>query len=273
MIHTPGSMGTEKGVEVRTLQRVESISPTRRTITVRELSGGRIYNEQYDRLVIATGARPRALNLSGENARNVFPVRSFDGAIALRSYIDNERPQRAVVVGGGYIGVEVAEALRIRGCEVSILEQRETILHDLDPSARNHVADLLASHGITVVPGALVVGLPTDQTNRVTHVLTADRTCPADLVIIAAGIIPATGLASSAGIRLGSYGGILTDQRQQTSIEGISRRVIVASIRTSLPRDRSTHPWQQTRTGPGGLQGRMLQAEEHPSPESSGVLP
>ena len=221
VIYTPGSMGKEKGVEVRTLQRVEAISPTRRSITVRELSGGRIYNEQYDRLVIATGARPRTLNLSGENARNVFPVRSFDGALALRSYVDNERPHRAVVIGGGYIGIEVAEALRIRGCEVTILEQRETILHDLDPSGRNYVADLLASHGVAVVPGALVVGLPTDQTNRVTHVLTSDGTYPADLVIIAAGIVPLTGLASSAGIRLGRSGGILTDQRQQTSVEGI----------------------------------------------------
>jgi NADPH-dependent 2,4-dienoyl-CoA reductase/sulfur reductase-like enzyme len=221
VIHTPSSLGKAKGVEVRTLQRVESISPTRRTITVRELSGGRIYNEPYDRLVIATGAQPRALNLSGENARNLFPVRSFDGAIALRSYIDNERPQRAVVIGGGYIGVEVAEALRVRGCDVHILEQRETILHDMDPSARNYVADLLASHGVVVVPGTQVVGLPTDQTNRVTHVLTSDRTIAADLVIVAAGVVPATGLASSAGIRLGRYGGILTDQRQQTSIEGI----------------------------------------------------
>jgi NADPH-dependent 2,4-dienoyl-CoA reductase/sulfur reductase-like enzyme len=221
VVHTPGSLGKEKGVEVRTLQRVESISPTRRSITVRELSGGRIYEERYDRLVIATGAKPRLLNLAGENGRNVFTVRSFDGAIALRSSLDSEHPRRAVIIGGGYIGIEVGEALRLRGCEVTILERRETILGDMDISAQNYAGELLASHGVTVLPKSQVVGLPTDQTNRVTHVLTSDGTFAADLVIVAAGIIPDNGLASAAGIRLGKSGGILTDQRQQTSVEGI----------------------------------------------------
>jgi NADPH-dependent 2,4-dienoyl-CoA reductase/sulfur reductase-like enzyme len=221
MIQTAETMAREKGVEVRLLQRVESILPTRRAIKVRDLSGGRVYEEQYDRLVIATGARPRRLGLAGEDARNVFTIRSFDAALALRSYIDGERPQKAVIIGGGYIGLEIAEALQIRGADVTILEQRESILHDLDEPARNYAQDLLRTHGVKTVSQAVVVALPVDATNRVTHVLTSHGTYPADLVIVAAGIIPETTLASAARIRLGRTGGILTDHRQQTSIEGV----------------------------------------------------
>lgn len=221
VVHTAAGLEREKGVEVRILQRVEAVSPTRRSITVRELSGGRIYEERYDRLVIATGARPRALNLAGEQARNVFSVRALDAALALRSYLDTERPRCAVVIGGGYVGVEVAEALRLRGCEVTLLEQGGHILQPLDQAARTFAAGLLAAHGVRVLPQSRVVGLPADATNRVTHVLTPGGTFPADLVVVATGLVPATELASSAGIRLGVHGGILTDQRQQTSVEGI----------------------------------------------------
>jgi NADPH-dependent 2,4-dienoyl-CoA reductase/sulfur reductase-like enzyme len=220
-IYTPERLAKEKGVEVRTLQHVEAIAPTHRTITVRELSGGRVYKEQYDRLIIATGASPRALRLPGENARNLFTVRSYDAALALRSYLDSERPQRVVVIGGGYIGVEMAESLCRRGCEVTILELRDLILRGIDRSARDFVTGILSARGVCISTGALVVALPVDASNRVTHVLTSDSTYPVDLVIVATGVVPSTALASSAGIRLGQSGGILTDQRQQTSIEGI----------------------------------------------------
>jgi NADPH-dependent 2,4-dienoyl-CoA reductase/sulfur reductase-like enzyme len=220
-IFTPERLSKEKGVEVRTLQRVEAIAPTQRTITVRELSGGRIYKEQYDRLVIATGASPRLLNIPGENARNLFTIRSYDSARALRSYLDSERPQRAVVIGAGYIGVEMAEALCRRGCDVTILERSKAILCGIDLPARNYVTGILASHNVHVSTDALVVALPIDASNRVTHVLTSDSTYPVDLVIVAAGVVPSTTLASSAGIRLGRSGGILTDLRQQTSVESI----------------------------------------------------
>ncbi len=220
-IHTPETLAQEKGVEARVLQRVESITPTRRLIRIRDLEGGRIYDEQYDRLVIATGAAPRRLNVPGEDARNVFSVRSFDAAVALCSYLGGERPQRAMIIGGGYIGVEMAEALRLRGLEVTLLEQRQEVLQDVDPPARNFAVDLLVCHGVKILPQSLVVGLPVDHTNRATHVLTSHGSYPADLVIISAGIVPSVSLASTARIRVGRSGGILTDLRQQTSIEGI----------------------------------------------------
>ncbi len=221
VVHTPASLGKEKGVEVRTLQLVESISTARRTIVVREVATGRVYEERFDRLVLATGARPRPLNLAGEQARNVFPVRSYDGACALRRYLETEHPRNVVIVGGGYIGIEMAEALRSRECEVTVLERRNEILHDLDAPARAFVADILARRGVRLVAGAQVVALPVDASQRVSHVLTPDGSYPADLVIVATGVIPATELAGTAGIRLGTRGGILVDQRMQTSVDGI----------------------------------------------------
>jgi NADPH-dependent 2,4-dienoyl-CoA reductase/sulfur reductase-like enzyme len=221
VVHTAESLRREKGVDVQLLSRVEEIMPSRRRIRVRDLAAGRVYEESYDRLILATGARPKVLGLDGENARNVFPVRSLDGAKALHRFLAGERPQRAVIIGAGYVGVEMAEALRTRGLDVTLLHNAELPLCGMETPAREWIRDELAAHRVNWVPSAAVVGLKVGDRQAVTHVLTPDRTFPAELVIVAIGVEPNAGLAAGAGIRTGVHGGILTDRRQATSAENV----------------------------------------------------
>ena len=221
VVHTAESLRREKGVDVRLLNRVEEVLPARRRIRVRELGTGRTYEESYDRLILATGARPRVLGLDGENARNVFSIRSLDGAIALNTYLISEHPQRAVIIGAGYVGLEMAEALRTRGLDVTLLHNTDLPLEGMETPARELIRDELAAHQVNLVPSATVVGLKTGDRQAVTHVLTPDRTFPAEVVIVAIGVEPNSELASRAGIRTGVRGGILTDRRQATSAENV----------------------------------------------------
>ncbi|MBI5472513.1 MAG: FAD-dependent oxidoreductase, partial [Ignavibacteriae bacterium] len=118
--YTPQQLHERKGIDVRTLHRVEEILPTKRKIVVRDLRSGRVAEEPYDRLIIATGSRPNRLNVSGENARNVFTVKSLDGAYRLEKFLQAEKPKHAVVIGGGYIGMEMCDTLRAGELDVTL---------------------------------------------------------------------------------------------------------------------------------------------------------
>ncbi len=221
VIHTPESLKREKGVDVRILHRVEEIRPGRRMLRVRDLGTGLVSDLGYDKLIVATGARPLRLGIPGEDARNVFPVRTLDGAHALRRFVDGERPRRAVIIGAGFIGVELAEAFVRRNLEVTLLEKGDLPVDGMFLPAREAVRDVLLGNGVRFVPGAAPVSFAADTTGAVSHVLAPHTTYPADLVVVAAGVVPNTELAVAAGIRTGRRGGILTDRRQQTSADGV----------------------------------------------------
>ena len=218
---TPERLEKEKGVKVRIRHHVEAIVPFKRHIVVRDLETGKVMQERYDGLVIATGSCPRAIGLPGESARNVFHVKSIEGGIALKNVLEKQKPKNAVIVGGGYIGMEMAEALAAHGIHVTILHRRNLPMAGLEEEARKAVAEEIAAHGIEFVANAAVQTLIRTRGGDVNAVKTADRTYNCDLVVIAAGVEQNTSLAADAGIRLGLHKGILTDQRQTTSEDSI----------------------------------------------------
>ncbi|HXG00711.1 MAG TPA: FAD-dependent oxidoreductase [Bacteroidota bacterium] len=218
---TPQRLREEKGVDVRLLHRVERIIPTRRVLVVRDLQRGSVAEETYDRLIIATGSQPKKLGVSGEDARNVFTVKSLSGAFALEKFLNEEQPKRAVIIGAGYIGIEMAEALRSRGLEVTMVHIHSLPLKGLEREARERVRSELESHGVQFVALARTQGFVVGSGQRVTHVVTDQGTFEADVVLVTIGVAPNTELAQNAGIRLGEAGGILTDQRQQTNLDHI----------------------------------------------------
>jgi CoA-dependent NAD(P)H sulfur oxidoreductase len=140
--YTPGALREKKGVDARILTRVEEIRPGRRTILTRDLATGRTTEEPYDRLVIATGSRPKRLGCPGEDARNVFRLKVLEEGDALAKFIAQERPRTAVIVGGGYIGVEMADALRARGVEVTVLHNDALPLKGMEQPARESVREI-----------------------------------------------------------------------------------------------------------------------------------
>jgi CoA-dependent NAD(P)H sulfur oxidoreductase len=219
--YTPGALRDKKGVDARILTRVEEIRPGRRTILTRDLTTGRTGEEPYDRLIVATGSRPKRLGCPGEDARNVFRLKVLEEGDALAKFIAQERPRTAVIIGGGYIGVEMADALRARSLEVTLLHNDALPLKGMEQPARESVREELIAHGVSFAGPALVQGFVTGKEQKVTHVVSSAGTFEAGLVIVSIGVEPNAELAGAAGIRLGSFGGIRTDQRQQTSADNI----------------------------------------------------
>ena len=121
VVFTPVRLEKEKGVTANVLQTVEKILPSKKEIHIRNFNDGTTQNERYDKLIIATGSNPKTLNIEGENCRNVFAVKGLQEAYALKKFIDEERPRRAVIVGAGFIGLEMADAFVRRGIEVTMV--------------------------------------------------------------------------------------------------------------------------------------------------------
>ncbi|MEX2116952.1 MAG: FAD-dependent oxidoreductase [Bacteroidota bacterium] len=221
LVYTPERFEKEKGVKVRTLHHAEKIHAAARVIEVRDFQTGRIQEVRYDRLILATGSRPRKLGLEGEKARNVFAIKSFQEAKALRKFLETENPKKAVVIGGGYIGMEMAESFTARAMHVTVLHRWEQPMWGLEKTTREAVAAELTGNGVSFVPGARVQSIGTTKDSTASSVRTESSSFEADVIVVCTGVEPNTELALESGIRLGDERGILTDQRQVTSIDGI----------------------------------------------------
>ncbi len=218
--YTPAQLMQSKRVEARIHHRVEEILPRERSIKVRDISSDAVYTERYDKLIIATGSHPRSLGLAGEDAANAFHVKSLEEGLKINSFIDVEKPSRAIVVGGGYIGIEMADALRSRGLDVTLLHQYDLPMSGLELLTRQEVLKVLSANGVRFVGEAPPARLVLEH-GRIRRVDTPKGSFETDLVILAVGVEPRTCLAKRAGIRLGDSGGIITNQQQQTSATDI----------------------------------------------------
>ncbi|MGI5480088.1 FAD-dependent oxidoreductase [Streptomyces lavendofoliae] len=204
----------ERGIDLRLRTEVTGLDVDRGRVRVRDMESGAGSWEGYDRLVIATGARPVRPPLPGVDAAGVHGVQTLDDGQALLDTLTalNGTPgRRAVVVGAGYIGVEMAEALLARGYEVTVLHRGEQPMSTLDPDMGRLVRGAMDGLGITTVGGAEVTKFLTGDDGRVRAVATEDAEYPADVVVLGMGVAPETTLAREAGLPLGSYGGLLTD--------------------------------------------------------------
>lgn len=219
IVRTPEQMA-KQGVQVHVHHEVTAIDPGVQTVTVRDLEAGREFSQDYDRLVIATGARA-ALPPFADPApglEGVLGLRSLESGLAVRRFLDEHTPRRAVIVGGGYIAVEMAETLHRLGLEITMLIRSGQVLRSsLDDEARAAVEKELARHGVDVVQGT---PLALEGEGRVTAVVADAGTYPCDLVLLGVGARPNVELAHEAGVRLGSTGAIATDERMRTNLPG-----------------------------------------------------
>jgi len=217
---TPETFRSEYGIDVRVLHEVEEIDPKNRRVLVKSLESKKGWWEPYDRLLIATGAVPFCPKVPGSDAAGIYGLHSLQSGITVREVVDSERPKRAVVVGGGYIGLEMAEALLLRGLEVSLVERGEQVMGTLDPDMGALVSDAVIEVGVRLYRGESLEAFEIGD-GRVTAVVTDRRTLPADLVILGLGVRPRTELADRAGVDLGVRGAIRVNGRMQTSVPGI----------------------------------------------------
>ncbi len=200
------------GIDVRLGSEITAIDPAAGTVEVRDRDG--THSVGWDHLVIATGAEPLRPDLPGIDAAGVFVVQHIpDGAAVLAAVAAGAK--RAVVVGAGYIGIEMAEAMVRRGLEVVVVDRGPQPMGTLDPDMGAHVHTAMEGLGIDVRCEVKVLGLETDASGHVTGVATDDGTFPADLVVLGLGMKPGVGLARDAGLAIGDAGGIRTDDRQR----------------------------------------------------------
>jgi len=218
---TPQEFRERQHIDVRTRSEVLAIDTAARSVRVRDLDAGRDYDEPYDQLVVATGSVPTRPQVPGVDARGVYGVQVLDDGVALRAELDRPEVRSVVVVGGGYIGLEIAEAAQTRGFDVTVVDRSQTPIATFDPDVGQYVAEAVRGLGITLRLGEPVTALDVDDTGRAVAVRTARSRIPADLVVLGLGVRPNVALAEAAGIPLGPSGGIAVDVRMRTAVDGV----------------------------------------------------
>ena len=206
--------------DVYTGHRVTKICPDKKTVSVLKLASSETFEESYDKLILATGAIPFVPPIEGSDKNNVFPLRTAGDADAIREFILDERPKTAVVVGTGFIGLEMAENLAARGIHVTLVELAPQVMPALDSDMASYVEEHLREQNVEVITGDSVVSLA-GKILVEKAVLKSGRECPADMVIMAVGIKPNVQLARDAGIELGVTGAIAVNKALETSIKEI----------------------------------------------------
>jgi NADPH-dependent 2,4-dienoyl-CoA reductase/sulfur reductase-like enzyme len=218
LARTPDQMARQ-GVEVHVRHEVTAVDADARTVTVRDLERGREFEQRYDRLVIATGARPVRPRLPGLDLEGVFVLRALDEGRAIRRFVADHQPRRALVIGGGYVGVEMAETFRRLGLEVKMAIRSGQVMRTaLDDDVREVVEEELARQGVDVVMDKPVA---CEGTRRVEAVVTAGERYPCDVALLGIGVRPEVSLARAAGVALGATGAIATDDHMRTNLPGV----------------------------------------------------
>jgi NADPH-dependent 2,4-dienoyl-CoA reductase/sulfur reductase-like enzyme len=212
----------KNGIDVRTGHEVVAIDVNKRRVRVRDLTGvGSERDEPFDQLVVAAGAVPSRPDVPGVDAEGIFGVQTLADGVTVRRAVDEGEPRRAVIVGGGYVGLEMAEALVRRGLEVALVDRTEQpMASTLDLDMGELVADAVRAVGVSLHLGEAVDGFEVEN-GSVRAVHTANRSLPADIVILGLGVRPNVALAREAGIAVGGKGGIVTDARMETSVGGV----------------------------------------------------
>ena len=252
VLHTPDSMRARFDIDVRTRHEVVAVRPEAKKVTVRDLRTGESKEDSYDFLILSPGAKPVIPPLPGVRGDRVFTLRTLPDVDRIRALVDGGA-KRAVVVGGGYVGVEMAENLAARGVEVKLVELAPQVLTFLDPEMAALAHEALRRNGIELLLGNKVTEIPPGRAAPRGGGVAGGRVLDADLVLLAIGVVPEVGLARDAGIALGPSGGIAVDEHMRTSdasIFAVGDAVevvhLVSKARTRIPL-----------AGPANRQGRI----------------
>lgn len=251
-LQTPQSFWNRFRIEARVRNEAIAIDRARKTVTVRRLDDGTEYEERYDKLILSPGAKAVRPPLPGIGSERVVTLRTVEDAVALRDRMRDAPPQSAVVVGGGYVGLEMAENLMGMGVETTVVEQQGQLLSPLDYDMACEVHAYLQDKGLSLLLGRSVAGFE-DQPDGVRVRLESGETLDAGLVVLAIGVQPDTQLARDAGLTLGVRGAIVVDDRLRTSDPDIYAVGDAVEVRHLITGEQTLIPL----AGPANKQGRI----------------
>lgn len=251
-LQTPESFTGRFNVEVRVSCEVTAIQPEAHTVTVKDLASGRKFQEPYDKLLLAPGAKPLQPRLPGLELERLFTLRTVEDAHRIRDFVIEKQPRSAVIAGGGFIGLEMAENLRSLGLAVTIVQQTPQLLPTFDGDMAAFIHSELRQHGVRLLLGQTVAGFaPKDEGIEV--LLENNSPLRADMALLAIGVEPDTKLAREAGLRLGLRGSILVNDRMETSLPDIYAVGDAVQVRHLISGREALIPL----AGPANKQGRI----------------
>ncbi len=221
LARTPEQFKENMDIDVHTCHRVIKIDPTQKTVTVNALKENKEFEVDYDALVIATGARPIVPPIPGRELPGVYQLRTIPDTLAIREKVDSGGVKHAVVVGGGYIGLEMVESFTARGIQVTIIERLPQLAPPYDEDVARHIENELKTHGVDVRLNQSVEEIIGSAETGVRAVKAGGEIIETDLVLLSVGIRPNTELAKDAGVELGPTGAIKVDKRMETNLSGV----------------------------------------------------
>ncbi len=251
-LQTPESFWERFRIRMQVRHEVRAIHPERKTVTVCALDTGEEFEEPYDKLLLSPGAMPTKLRLAGGDSDRVFTLRTVEDTLAIHTFIKEQAPKTAVLAGGGFISLELAENLRKRGLEVTIVQLDPQLLLPLDPEMAAFLHGEMRRNGVRLLLSHTVEGFQ-PRANGVQVLLKDADPIQADLVVMAIGVTPDTHLAKEAGLELGVRGSIVVNDRMETSVPDIYAVGDAVQVRQLV----SGQETLVSLAGPANKQGRI----------------
>ncbi|MGN0185897.1 MAG: FAD-dependent oxidoreductase [Aristaeellaceae bacterium] len=219
-LQTPESFHARFRVDMKVHHEVTAIHPDRKTVSVRNLETGECFEEGYDKLLLSPGAKPTQPRLPGTDSNRVFTLRTVEDTLRIRAFIDENKPRSAVLAGGGFISLELAENLRELGVDVTIVQRPRQLMNPFDADMAAFIHGEMRRHGVKLALGHTVEGFA-ERDGGVDVLLKDETPLHADMVVLAIGVTPDTALAREAGLELGMKGSIAVNDRMETSVPDV----------------------------------------------------
>jgi len=264
---TPEEFREERDVDLRTGHEVVGIDPERQTVTVDD--GTETFEQPYDDLLVATGATAIEPPFDGMDLDGVFTIHNMDEAEAIETYVSEHSPETAAIVGGGYVGIEMAEALAERGVDVRIYEMLPHVLQPFGETVAETVEEHLREQGVGLHLETAVSGFDGDGSVEVVEL--EDDTQPADIAIVGVGVAPNVDLAEDAGIELGPTGAIATDDYGRTNYENVYAAGDCAEARHVVTGEPDHVPLALTANRAGRAIGQTISGSPTPTGDIAGT--
>ena len=252
-LQTPESFFKRFRINMKIHHEVISIHPERKTVSVKNLENGEIFEEKYDKLILSPGAKPTQPRLPGVGIDKLFTLRTVEDTFRIKEYINKNHPKSAVLAGGGFIGLELAENLRELGMDVTIVQRPKQLMNPFDPDMASMIHNEMRKHGIKLVLGYTVEGFK-EKDNGVEVLLKDNPSLQADMVVLAIGVTPDTVLAKEAGLELGIKESIIVNDRMETSVPDIYAAGDAVQVKHYVTGDDALI----SLAGPANKQGRII---------------
>lgn len=252
-LQTPESFFSRFRIDVRVRHEVTALYPEKKTVLVKNLETGEEFEENYDKLILSPGAKPVQPEVPGVGIEKVFTLRTVEDTLSIKNYINEHRPKSAVLAGGGFIGLELAENLRELGMDVTIVQRPKQLMNPFDADMASFIHAEMRRHGVKLALGREVQGFE-ERDGGVDVLLKDSAPLHADMAVLAIGVVPDTYLAKKAGLELGIKGSIVVNDRMETSVPDIYAAGDAVQVKHYVTGENTL----LSLAGPANKQGRII---------------